>query len=206
MAAPLAPMPPLAMDRFLVPADAPALPGDFARLRQPLTRGLPFTFALDGDLALVLILPTGVANQWRELDPSTVVASSDPELAPHLAPRGADPLELPPLRLLVRRGTGVIAVLPLAVNRVSRVTPDGDGAQTVLELVLIGWVLHAGTIRGAGAFGSFLELAWRRVGAGANAFDLPPLDPHVAARHTDEVQSQTGIPGAATRPRGGYLP
>jgi hypothetical protein len=198
-------MPPLAMDRFLVPADAPAPPDGFQRLRQPLTRGVPFSFALDGELSLVLILPTGVATLWRDLDPGTVIASSDAELAPHAPPRGTDPLAVPPLRLLLRRGSNLLAALPLAAG-LARVAPDGDGAASTVELVLLAWTLHAGCVRGAGEFGSFVELAWRRVGAGRNAFDLPPLDPHVAARHTDEVQSQTGIPGATTRPRGGYLP
>ncbi|HEY0987409.1 MAG TPA: hypothetical protein VGD80_10175, partial [Kofleriaceae bacterium] len=53
--------------------------------------------------------------------------------------------------------------------------------------------LHAGTLRGAGDFGSFIEFAWRRVDRGTDTFARPPLDPRVAARFTGQLQSNIGV-------------
>src|SRR4051794_7052700 len=96
-------MPPMPVEAFLTPGPSFAIPDGFARSRQELTRGVPFEWTLESDLSLVLLVPTGVAALWREADPGDVASTSVVELRAHVAPRGADPLELPPVRLLLRR-------------------------------------------------------------------------------------------------------
>jgi hypothetical protein len=76
----------------------------------------------------------------------------------------------------------------------------------VIDLHVADWLLHAGCVRGPGDYGSFIEVAWRRIDSGANTFPLAPVDPHVAARNPALSQSAVGIPDATINPRGGYLP
>jgi hypothetical protein len=159
-------MPPLAMDRFLVPEQSP-IPEPLARVRQDLVRGVPFEWPLSGDLSLALVVPTGNAVLWRDADPAAVVTEGGDEVAPHSPPRGADALERLPARLIVRQARAIRAVVPLATG-LTRVVPDGDEAQTLVELAVIAWRLHAGTIRGAGDYGSFVAIGWRLVGRGVS--------------------------------------
>jgi hypothetical protein len=86
------------------------------------------------------------------------------------------------------------------------VIPDADGVRGVIDLHVADWLLHAGCVRGPGDYGSFVEVAWRRIDSGANTFPLAPVDPHVAARNPSLSQSTVGIPDATINPRGGYLP
>src|SRR5215217_4180691 len=104
-------MPPLAMDRFLIPGDSPAVPDGFVRLRQELTRGVPFEWPMAGDLTLLRQVPTGFATIWREVDPATLVSAAIEETQPHPSYRGTDPLERPPIRLLLRRARVPLAAI-----------------------------------------------------------------------------------------------
>jgi hypothetical protein len=61
-------------------------------------------------------------------------------------------------------------------------------------------------VRGPGDYGSYIEVAWRRIHTGANTFPLAPIDPHVAARNPALAESAVGIPEPTINPRGGYLP
>ena len=202
MGPPMAPMP---MDRFLTPEKPTTIPSGFTRSRQELTRGVPFQWPLESDLSLVLLVPTGFAALWRQADPDVVVSAASDETQAHIAPRGADPLERPAIRLLLRQGGQTLATIPLAAG-LSRLAPDADGGRSVIALYVADWLLHAGCVRGPGDYGSFVDVAWRRVDAGANAFTLAPIDPHVAARNTVLSQSAIGIADATINPRGGYLP
>ena len=176
-------MPPLAMDRFLVPGDSPAVPEGFVRLRQDLIRGVPFEFLVDGDVTLLLQVPTGFAAIWREQDPAQLVSAAREETAPHTQSRAADPLERPPVRLLLRRARVLLATIPLAAG-LRHIMPDGDAAPSAIELIVVDWRLHAGCVRGPGDYGSFVEVAWRRADKGSDQIVVAPF----------------GIP------RGGYLP
>lgn len=168
-------MPPLPIEAFLTPETSLLIPGGFVRSRQELTRGVPFQWPLESDLNLVLLVPTGFAAIWRDADPAAVISASSDEGRPHASPRGIDPQEHPPIRLLLRQGGATLATIPLVVG-LFRVTPDGDQATSIIELFIIRWRLHAGCVRGPGDFGSFVEVAFRRVG------------------------------NATVNPRGGYLP
>src|SRR5215207_6638346 len=176
-------MPPLAMEPFLISGDSPAVPDGFIRLRQDLTRGVPFEFTVEGDVTLLLQVPTGFAAIWREQDPARLVSAAGEETGPHTSPRGADPLERAPVRLLLRRARVLLATIPLVAG-LRRIMPDGDAAQSALELIVVDWRLHAGCVRGPGDYGSFVEIAWRRADQASDQIVVPPF----------------GIP------RGGYLP
>lgn len=165
-------MPPLPMDRFLTP-DPPPRGEGFATVKQELVRGVPFEWVLAGDVTLALVVPTGTARTWRDADPAALVSAGADETGAHAAPRGIDPLERAPARLLLRQSRTIRAVLPLAAGT-RRILPDGPGDRALVELVIVDWRLHAGTVRGAGDFGSFVEIAWRPVGKGADTL-LDPL-------------------------------
>jgi hypothetical protein len=175
-------MTPMPIERFLVPEPSLALPEGFARSRQPLTRGVPFQWTLDGDLGVALIVPTGFATLWRDADPEAIATASTGETRPHVPPRGSDPSEQPAVRLILRRERATLASIPLAAGLV-RIAPDGDNARSLTEIFIAGWLLHAGCMRGPGDYGSFVDGAWRRAD-----------------------RSGADFSGTAYRPRGGYLP
>jgi hypothetical protein len=177
-------MRPVPVERFLVPEPSLLAPAGFTSVRQQLTRGVPFTWTLAGDLQLVLVVPTGFASLWRDADPLAIASASNDETGPHTAPRGDDPREQVALRLIVRRAGITLASVPLAAG-LWRIAPDGDRAAAAIELFLSGWLLHAGCVRGPGDYGSFVDVAWR-------AADQPVM--------------QFDPDGLSLRRRGGYLP
>jgi hypothetical protein len=161
--------------RELVPPPALAPPAGFSVLDEPIAGGLPHRVPLTPTLSLVVILPTGVVAAWRDADPAQLVTSSDAQAAPRAA--GQDPgpfLGAPPLRLVVEDGGETAACLPLVLGLRQRA---GAASGVALELVALGWRLHSGTVRGAGDFGSRLQIAWHQVGRGADLFAAPVLLP-----------------------------
>jgi hypothetical protein len=149
------------------------------RRTEPLVAGLPQTIALDADVSLAVTMPNGLASQWLDTDPQALVSSSLPELEPH-APGGA--VARPPLRLLLLVRSAPVAAVPLVAG-LRRVVPDDGGAAGVrVELEIVGWEVRAGTLRSAGDFGSFVDLAWRRADAAAERFEPPALNPMLVRR------------------------
>lgn len=145
-----------------------------ARRTEPLVAGLPHTIVLDADVSLALTLPNGLAAHWLAADPQALVASSRPELEPHVP----DPAVVarPPLRLLVMVASKPVAAVPLVAGLRRGLPDDGAAGGVRVELEIIGWELRAGTIRGFGDFGSFVDLAWRRADRAAPRFEPPPLN------------------------------
>jgi len=174
------PLPPIPVDRELVPDGPQPVPDELARSRQPLVRGVPFSWPLDLELNLVLFVPTGTAVLWRDADPTATVCDSEIETAPNL-PGAPEALPRAPARLLLRRAQDVMATVPL-VSGLWRRLPDGAGDAAIVELYVVGFRIAAGTLRGAGDYGSFVEVAWRRSAAGSATFTVPPIDPRVALR------------------------
>jgi hypothetical protein len=149
------------------------------RRTELLVAGLPQTIVLDADVSLALALPNGLAAQWLAADPLAVVSSSLPELEPH-TPGGA--VARPPLRLLLLVRSAPVAAVPLVAG-LRRVLPDDGGAAGVrIELEIVAWEVRAGTLRSAGDFGSFVELAWRRADSAAQRFEPPALNPMLLRR------------------------
>lgn len=169
------------ISRVLVPRQAPALPTALAPENRSLTQGLPERLSLDASASLVVVVPQGLATAWRDADPTDVVTASAPELLPTTR-HASDPVAgvvRAPAQLLVLLGGVLAGAVSLGVGLHARVVPAaGNG----LELVVTGWTIAAGSMRGAGDFGSSIQFGWRRLGAGSAEFQPPALDPRVAQR------------------------
>jgi hypothetical protein len=177
-------MDPIPVVGYLVPPVSTLAPEGFARLETTLPRGLPATIDLDRELSIVLTLPTGLALPWRDAATEEVVATADDDLAPMPSPPPArDPVAEAPLRLQLRRGTALVASTPLGIGARLRLPDGGDPAVgTLLEVVLVDWLVRAGSVRGAGDVGSRLVLAWRRADRAIDHFSEPPVNPYFAPR------------------------
>lgn len=187
-------LPPIPVDRILVPPAPAALPDGFIRMRQSLERGLPATFRLDAELSLALYAPTGDARLWRDARGDEPVAIAADDDTPASA---VDPIDLAaraPLRMVLLRAGAIVGAVPLVPCPPRRV-PDGGGAQgALIDLAVLDYRIHAGNLRQAGDYGSFLDIAWRRIDRAGARFSLPPLDQRVASRFAGIVQSEVGVP------------
>lgn len=138
-------------------------------LDQPIRAGLPHEVPLGPRLRGLLVLPTGLARPWLDLPAGTMVSAAAD------APDAAAPFGRPAPRLRVQRDKATIAVLPLVAGLVQDVA-DAAGS-VLLQIQVLDWALHAGTVRGPGDFGSFLRLAVRVADKGVDVFGpLPPSD------------------------------
>ena len=181
------------VDRHLVPDGPPIAPPGFVVVMQPLLRGLPAELRLDAELSLIVFVPTGDANLWRDADPSLVACTGSDELLPSNAALAAPALTArPPVRLVLVRAGVFIGAIPLNVG-VHRRVPDNGHLSSVIDLLVLDYRIHAGTMRQAGDFGSFVRFAWKRADRGAAEYRLPPLPPRVAERFAGQVQSELGV-------------
>ncbi|SCE98736.1 hypothetical protein [Micromonospora mirobrigensis] len=177
------------IDRFLVPETPVAPPAGFTEVRRPLTAGLPQRVELADGTHGVLILPTGLARQWLDADPLAVVSASADESAARPVPA---PRPLPavgaraPLRLVVRQGTRILGSVPLAAGLRRACGP--------VEVVVLGWHLTAGTVRGAGDYGSWLWVGWRVADRAVDTFGPPPINAFVWRRRPPgtRIESEQG--------------
>ncbi len=180
------------VDRYLVPADGPVVPPGFDLVMQPLVNGLPAELRLDADLSVIVFAPTGDANFWRDAESSILVCAGDEDLAAN--PATALPVAATaraPVRLVVQRGGVLVGAVPLVIG-VRRHVPDPGVMGTAIEIAILGYRIHAGTMRQAGDFGSFVRFAWRRADRGSNEYVLPRLAPRVAERFAGQLQSEVG--------------
>lgn len=192
---------PIPVDRYLIPADiAPAVPSGAVRVRQPLVRGLPATIALDQDLSLGVLVVTGTAKQWIEAQGSELICASDEDGAPRQPDDDEEPVARAAARLVLLRGQTIIATVPLRAGLTRRL-PDDGGAGAVIDLWILSYALHAGTLREVGDFGSYVELAWQRIDRGTDRFDLAPLDPRVEERLLAKIRA-AALPSSPPPPRG----
>ncbi|ESA32885.1 hypothetical protein N836_24160 [Leptolyngbya sp. Heron Island J] len=171
---------PIPVQSHLVTESDLTIPAGFTRVTNKLLTALPHEISLTADISLVLVMPTGLAVTWREIDPTTLVSHSEAELQPfnpslrkiNLADaKYVGEVTRHPLRCLVRQGGTTIASVPLVAG-LHRTIPDyGSPSQgALLELIILSWDIRAGSLRGPGDFGATISLAWRLVGQGANTF------------------------------------
>lgn len=177
------------VDRYLVPDALPVAPAGFTSVLHPLQRSLPEELRLDAEFSLIVQAPTGAATLWRDADGSALVDASDDDALPGMSP--APPLARVPARLVLRRRGAFVGAVPLVLG-IRRQLPDADSLPVALEIVVLGFRLHVGTLREAGDFGSFVHVAWRRREVASDEFRLPALPSRVAARFSAQVQSQVG--------------
>lgn len=184
---------PVPVDRYLVPDTPATAPLGFTRRDDAITRGLPHTMVLDDEITIVLAVPNGLAITWRDADPSAVVTRSKPETEPAAgSPREVGAVAEFPVRFLVRRGgTRAAAVRPVlgTAQRYPRI--GGADRGVAIEIIVLSWDIRAGTLRGAGDFGSRVAVAWRRVDRADDLFSEPVVHPGVVGRNIP------GQPGGA---------
>jgi hypothetical protein len=175
------PVPPIPVTRYLVPPVLPSVPEGFIEVNETLLGGFPNTINLTDELTLTLVVPNGLAHLWRDADPSELVSASDGEIQASIAapaiPVGA--VTRAPARLLLRLSGTTVASVPLVAGLHRRLPDGGDPALGVsVELAILGWELHAGSLRGPGDFGSRITLAWRRIDTGVDFYsELPEVPP-----------------------------
>jgi hypothetical protein len=178
-------MPSYPAARLLVPSDPPDLPDGFTTLQSAMVNGLPHPIDLPNGLRLTVTVPTGLLSDWIDADPTMVITTSDDESAP-LPPNPNGEIAgvaRPGARLSARLSTAPLGTLPLSLRAARVLRDDGDAsAGAALEVVLLDWEIHAGTLRGAGDFGSSITLAWRRADQGVSAFGPPVINPFLILR------------------------
>src|SRR4051812_42822798 len=96
---------PMPVTRYLVPDGKPNTEA-LTIVTSPIRNGLPHAIALDSSTRLVVVVPTGVGNLWRDADPTLPANQSDWEISPSaggpVTPAGE--FRPAPLRIVVQRG------------------------------------------------------------------------------------------------------
>ena len=181
----------VALSRFVAVPSESTLPKGFTRIDSPLRQGVPHAVALAGNQRLLIIAPSGVARPWREVDPFAVVSEASVERVPagNAAP-GVSIAPRMPLRLLFQAGGRTVAAIPLVAG--ARRLADGEGVAPV-EVVVLDWRLHAGTLVGAGDYGSYIALGWRSAAAPVAHFSDPPPNPVYVQRQPPDRRMQSLI-------------
>jgi hypothetical protein len=190
-------MPPFPIQRYLTPELPTVAPEGFTLVDDRITSGLPYTMRLDDSADLTLFLPNGLAHTWRTIDPAVVVSVSEAERRSHDPSVTGEtaPAARVPLLLRLRVGGLPAAVGPVAAGRRGFLPegdrPDAEGVR--VEVVVLDWALHAGTVRGPGDYGSFIKLAWRRADQAVATFSTPPVNPYVIERLPPEQKMESEL-------------
>lgn len=172
-------MPAFPIARYMVPVDPPVLDDRFAIVDAPITGGLPFSIDLDGNVSLVVSLPTGLAIQWLNADPSDVLTAAETETAPQPAAAvPVSPLHRAPVRLYVRIGGRNAASIPLAAGLAATFS-TGLAPATNYAVQVLDWDIRIGNVHGAGSFGSHVKFGWRRADAAIAQYSTPSINPHL---------------------------
>ncbi len=178
-------MRPIPVEHYLTPEPAATAPADFTVIDQQIVQGLPHTIKLTDHLGLTLLLPNGLAHEWRDADPEAIVSRSADERQAATAAQIAARADLPrpPLRVMVQLD-GVLqeSVAVVAGGRVPSPRSGRPDRGVRLELVFLSWLITAGTVRGLGDYGSRIRLAWRARGAGVDDYAIPPVNPNIVPR------------------------
>jgi hypothetical protein len=175
---------PIPVQRYLVPDQKPITPTDFTQVDVRILTGLPYPIPLAGDLQAIIVLPTGLAVPWRDADATDIASSSEAELNPHLAQSDSTIADVirSPFRLVVQQSRRTIGVVPLVAGLRRTVPDSGNSIGGQIELVILEWDIRAGSVRGAGDFGSRLSLAWGRSNIAAAEFSPPPINNMLKSR------------------------
>jgi hypothetical protein len=178
-------MQPIPVQRYLVPAPKPTTPDGFTQVDVRILTGLPYAIPLTGDLQLIVVLPTGLAVPWRDIDATANASSSKAELSPTIPQTDfiIGDVTHAPFRLVVQQSRRTIGIIPLVAG-LRRFVPDSGSSNLggQIELIILEWDVRAGSVRGAGDFGSRLSFAWRRANQATPKFSPPPINPMLRSR------------------------
>jgi hypothetical protein len=190
-----------ALARFQVPAPRQAVPEGFDRVDSQIRQGMPHAVPLVGNQRLLIIVPSGVATTWRDEDVGTVVADGSEQLKT----AAASPLVLTiagkiPVRMLYQVGNRTVATAPLVLGAKQWLANEGA---VRFDLICLDWLLHVGTLRGPGDFGSRISFAFRAADRAVEHFSDPPLNPVFVQRQPPErrLESQVGLAELVLNPR-----
>lgn len=87
-----------------------------------------------------------------------------------------------PVRLLMRLGRRRLGTIPLVPGPICVIRAKRS---KYLSIKLRDWKVHVGTVRGAGDYGSFIELAWRLSNDRPTDFEAPQASHGVLKRLAD---------------------
>lgn len=168
----------------LVPELERSVPEGFNLLESTLVQGLPHRIVIAGEADVVLVVPTGEANRWRQADPrATLSTGAAQQISIESLPSSAGlALDRVPARLLVRRASKVVAVLPLTAGLQQRIVLLPGDSGELLDLRILDWDLRAGHLRGSGDYGGFIHLAWKRSEKALTHYSTPPINPYLLPR------------------------
>ena len=200
---------PVPIARELVPARPAPPPEAFTQVSSRISGALPHLIPLEGDATLVVVVPTGLAAQWRDADPTQTISSSAPAFEvrdkeeDEREPIGA--VGHAPARMFLRAGGSLRGGLPLTASVRRKIPDSGEPTPVPVEVMLIDWRLHAGDLRGAGDFGSQVRFAWRRLDRGTARFAAPSISPQLRCRpgETSRFESDPNAPDPIERRRRG---
>lgn len=182
----------------LTPAERPP-PAELNATRLELNRGLPqrLDVAPTG-LRVVLSVATGLVRPLLHLPPETVVLSADEQRAPARwsPPDPSDPTgasravsaalaqsrERAAPRLLFIAGGRFVAACPLVTGARVLVPGARTHASAVAEIWVTAFAITASALVGRGATGSWIDLGWRALARGTDAFDSAVLRPALRGR------------------------
>jgi hypothetical protein len=178
-------MRPIPVEHYLVPEPDKLIPEGFTLLEQKILQGMPHTITLNDFLTLTLLIPNGLAHEWRDADPEAVVCTSEDEyknltqaeiLSRSSLPRASVHLIVKHSQLFQESETAVIGQKLLSPS-------NGQPEYGIkLELVLFDWHITAGTMRSIGDYGSYIRLAWREQGKALDDYGIPPINPNIVRR------------------------
>jgi hypothetical protein len=184
------------LSRYLVPEVTSQSPDGWTTVDQRILSGLPVSFDLNKILKVKLVVPTGLAREWLAADSAAVVTSSDAETAPHVPEATAEAVDMriAPAALHVRAAGVRLGTIPLRAGITFTVAQDGT-APAMAEILILKWRLCAGNLRGAGDFGSFVQLAWHAADQGVARFGPPPISEFVRRRlpPAQRIESRLGL-------------
>ena len=172
------------IEEYLTDTPTSLVPEGFTAVEQSLTRGLPHQIKLQDDINLMLIVPSGLANTWRDSEPTLELTCSANERAPYQDPGHPYRVDFdrPPARLMVRNGRKIRAAIPLTAGLQVVVDIHGEGGGALLELHILEWDIRCGSMRDAGDYGTRVRLAWRRIEKAVEKYSTPPVNPYLLPR------------------------
>ncbi len=172
------------IEEYLTPIQKPGVDEEFTLIEEKLQHGLPHQIRLDSGINLIVVIPSGTANRWRNTDPKTLLCSSYNERQPQLDSETfyESSFERVPARILVRQQRAIRGVLPLCSGLQRTIDTTGNGTGMLLELKIISWNIHIGIMRDRSDYGSTLKLAWRRVDQAVEKYSTPPVNPYILPR------------------------